>query len=112
MSYVIGSFNIRDFNLTKAFDKLAQIILSEGMDVVGIQEVNSRMAVDTLVKGLNRRGGNFMTEWRGGFPTYPRSRDESGESYAFVWNDKKLSLVDTKDKENPMLIEKDRKSVV
>ena len=50
MSYIIGSFNIRDFNLTKAFDKLAQIILTENMDVVGIQEVNSRMAVEMLVK--------------------------------------------------------------
>ena len=105
MSYVIGSFNIRDFNTTKAFDKLAQIILSENMDVVGIQEVNSRMAVEMLVKELNNRGRNIMTEWKGNFPAYPRSRDESGESYAFVWNDRRLSLADTGQKENPRLIE-------
>ena len=105
MSYVIGSFNIRDFNLTKAFDKLAQIILSEKMDVIGIQEVNSKMAVDMLVKELNNRGSNLMCNWKGSFPAYPRSRDESGESYAFIWNDRRLSLVETGNKENPVIIE-------
>jgi len=104
MSYIIGSFNIQDFNLTKSFDKLAEIIISENMDVVGIQEVNSKKAVDLLVAALNRRS-NLMSEWRGSFPTYPRSRDESGESYAFIWNERRLSLVDVKGKENPRLIE-------
>ena len=104
MHYVIGSFNIQDFNLTKSFDKLAEIILSENMDVVGIQEVNSKTAVDLLVNALNRRS-NLMAEWKGSFPTYPRSRDESGESYAFIWNERRLSLVDVRGKENPRLIE-------
>lgn len=84
MSYVIGSFNIQDFNLTKAFDKLAEIIISENMDVMGIQEVNSKAAVDILVESLNKRS-NIMKEWRGSFPTYPRSRDESGEGVLLVY---------------------------
>ena len=50
MDYVIGSFNIRDFNysnqsldgekIARDFEKIAQIINKEDFAVVGIQEVN------------------------------------------------------------------------
>ena len=65
MSYHIGSFNIRDFNysnqssdgekLKRDFDKIAEIIINEKFDVVAVQEVNSRSAIEHLTNVLNRR---------------------------------------------------------
>ena len=60
MSYIIGSFNLRDFNysnssndgtdekLNRNFDKIAKIILNENFDVIALQEINAPSALNHL----------------------------------------------------------------
>lgn len=110
MSYYIGSFNIRDFNfanrssdnerIQRDFDKIAEIIIKEKYDVVGIQEVNAEIAVKHLTNVLNRHKTIFC-EWayRYGAPIARNTKDPEG--YAFIWNVKRLRLLDMGNKQNP-----------
>ena len=66
MSYRIGSFNIRDFNITNTqsderdFDLIAEIIVKEQFDVVAIQEVNAERAIKHLEAKLNQRKNVYL----------------------------------------------------
>lgn len=109
MSYKIGSFNLLDFNLRadndtkKNFSKISEIIIKEKMDVIGVQEVLSDFAIKLLTKTLNNNKG-FNQEWKC-VCAFPVSRNTSKqEGYAFIWNDKRLKLMNIPDKENPRIV--------
>lgn len=109
MTYKIASFNLLDFNLKstdefkKNFEKITKIIINEKIDIIGIQEVLSEMAIKLLVKKLNNTklgGQDWKYECR--FP--PNRNVNKQEGYAFIWNDKKLNLLEIENKENPRII--------
>lgn len=102
MSYIIGSFNVQKFKNGKDLDKIAEIILSEKIDVVGIQEVFSEMAVRLLVDSLKRRSVGQV--WNYSVSTRPGG--DKGEYYAYIWNERRLSLVSIPNKENPVVVER------
>lgn len=90
--YTIGSFNIQHLNYTKDFEKLAEIIKSEGFDIIAIQEARSKGAVEYLVKELN---SNY---WDYAFPF-------GNEEYAFIWKNRRIRLLKLPDnKENPQIV--------
>ncbi len=71
MSYLIESFNIRDFNFSNTssdgenvkrdFNKIADIIIKENFDIVAIQEINAEIAIKHLTDILNMHK-NLMHE--------------------------------------------------
>ncbi len=90
--YIVGSFNIQHLNYTKDFEKLAEIIKSEGFDVVAIQEARSKGAVERLVMELNN---NY---WDYAFPF-------GNEEYAFIWKNRRIKLLELpNNKENPQIV--------
>ena len=111
MGYHIGSFNMRDLNyanqakggekLKRDFEKIAEIIAKEDFDVVGLQEINSESALNYLISVLNRKyrdsRHNFQCVFGNGMPTH--SHDP--ERYGFLWNEKRLRLVNVKRGMNP-----------
>lgn len=110
MSYHIGSFNIRDFNysnqssngemLKRDFDKIAQIIMKEEFDIVAIQEVNSESAIKHLTEILNR-SKNLLREYAYSFGADMPTHSKDPERYGFIWNTKKIRLLDIPNKKNP-----------
>lgn len=89
--YTVGSFNIQHLNYTKDFEKLAEIIKTEGFDVIAIQEARSRDAVRYIVKELGER------YWDYSFPL-------GNEEYAFIWKKRRLRLIELpNNKENPQI---------
>lgn len=109
MTYKIASFNLLDFNLKsndeskKDFEKISKIVLGEKIDVIGIQEVLSEMAIKLLVMKLNNNRSAFQ-DWKYEC-LFPINRNASKqEGYAFIWNDKKLNLLEIENKENPRII--------
>lgn len=93
MGYKIGSFNLYKFslqsdnNIRKNLQKISRIIRDENLDVVAIQEIFNKRALDNLLAELG-------TEvWDGRWDS-PDSRSVSAaEGYAFIWNRKRLGLV-------------------
>lgn len=104
MSYLIGSFNIRDFNYSNKcdddFKKIAEIIINEEFDIVAIQEVNSKSALDHLKDVLNRRK-NYLHEWDCDFSGKAATAITDPEGYGFIWNTKRFRLLDIPNKNNP-----------
>ena len=117
--YCIGSFNLKDFNVKK--DKssnnsnppkdiktVADIIISEEFDVVALQEINSKEALNELVKTLNSRRGiwGFQCFYEGRFgENMPNQVGRDSERYAFIWNSRRLRLVDLGDNgQNPFYV--------
>lgn len=114
MSYIIGSFNLRDFNfsnkstdenkekLQRDFEKIAQIILEEKFDVIALQEINARLPLEHLTNVLNRYK-NVTREYEYVFGAnmlnYTFSKDP--ERYGFIWNSKRLKIVETIRNNNP-----------
>ena len=118
MSYVIGSFNLRDFNFAnksadgtnekveRDFQKIAHIILSEQFDVIALQELNSELALQYLTSVLNRSKTLtceyecvFGEKMHDGKSSLGPSRDP--ERYGFIWNAKRLRLLQTRRNNNP-----------
>jgi len=108
LNYIIGSFNLRDFNFSnksadgkekieRDFEKIANIIIEEKFDVIALQEVNAPLPLNHLTNILNRRK-NFLREYACVFgenmPDKNISHDP--ERYGFIWNTKRLSLLKTK----------------
>lgn len=110
MSYLIGSFNIRDFNLSNSstdgdrierdFEKIAAIIIGEKFDIVAIQEVNAEIAIRHLTEVLNRKR-NFLYEWDYDFSGKAATTINDPEGYGFIWNKKRFRLLDIPRKNNP-----------
>lgn len=110
MSYIIGSFNIRDFNysnkssdnekIKRDFHIIAEIIIKEHFDVIGIQEVNSESAIKHLTDILNQRKTCFR-EWDYDFSGKAATTINDPEGYGFIWNKKRLRLLEIEGKNNP-----------
>lgn len=98
MIYRIGSFNVRNLNYPvskdgkRSFETIATIIKSENFDVVALQEILSDKVWDQLKMHLG-------ADWRFAWERPPQYLGESkadprGEGYAYIWNTKKLDLVE------------------
>lgn len=86
-SYRIGSFNLYKFsaNTHKDLEAVRRIILESEIDILAIQEIFSKAALDNLLMTLGSR-------WDGRWAS-PDSRSASAaEGYAFVWNRDRISL--------------------
>ena len=84
----IGSFNIQKFSKNadhERLKKLADIILSSGVDILAIQEVYAKVAIDNLLKYM---GMNWKGKWES-----PDSKSASAaEGYGFIWNEQNVVL--------------------
>lgn len=110
MSYLIGSFNIRDLNFSnksldgeeikRDFKMIADIIIKEKYDILAIQEVNSNDALDYLKNTLNRR--DPMNMWECDFSGKAATFVKDAEGYGFIWNTKRFSLLEIPRKNNPV----------
>lgn len=105
MRYRIGSFNLKNFGAyadfgsadapRRDFDKIAQIIREEDLDVVAFQEILSGG------KGLQRLLEQYVNApwhpwdfcWaapRESSDPTKRGKDMRGEGYAYIWNKRKF----------------------
>lgn len=87
MEYKIGSWNLRHFSHTGTHDmrKIAEVITKEGFDVIALQEVKTREAVQYLLKKMPSYWQGFYGDARTGRGT------KHGElSFAYLWNTKRL----------------------
>ena len=113
MSYVIGSFNLLDFNISmrnandgeerKDFQKISKIIIEEKFDIVALQEINSLLALKYLVEQLNRMSccqGMYDFSFGENMPCLNGNRHDP-ERYAFIWNMRRFRLVNVPNKQNP-----------
>ena len=98
MIYKIGSFNVRNLNYpvskggNRSFDTIASIIKNEGFDVVALQEILSHKVWDQLKLFL---GDSWQFAWERPAQYFGESKaDPRGEGYAYIWNSKKIDLVE------------------
>lgn len=93
MGYVIGSFNTLKMSLQsnkdskKDFVNIARIIKQERFDVVALQEVMNEMVLKSKI--LPALGPDWDGKWLSPTPF----TSASNEGYAFIWNTKRLRLV-------------------
>lgn len=89
--YIIGSFNIERLNDDKEHKKIAEIIKEEQFDVIAIQEVHSKSAINTIVEYLGPRYWDYICP-------------EGNEEYAFIWKKRRLKLWSFEDgRKNPYI---------
>ena len=112
ISYVIGSFNLRDFNfsnvsndvtneqLKRNFEKIASIIIEEKFDVVALQEINAQLPLEYLTRIINCHK-NRLREYQCCFGANMPSASRDPERYGFIWNTKRLRLINTSRGSNP-----------
>ncbi|MCM1162018.1 MAG: hypothetical protein NC412_12445 [Roseburia sp.] len=98
MGYRIGSFNLYKFSLRsdehikKNMQKIAKIIRKADLDVVAIQEIFNKKALDRLISELTD-----SERWEGRWAS-PNSRSVSAaEGYAFIWKNARLRLAENRD---------------
>ena len=98
MIYRIGSFNVRNLNYPvskdgkRSFDTIANIIKKEQFDVVALQEILSDKVWDQLKMHL---GADWRFSWERPPQYFGEAKaDARGEGYAYIWNTKKLDLVE------------------
>lgn len=105
MSYKIGSFNLQEFSLKKKdFNKLASIIADEDFDIIAIQELLAPSALKYLTDVLNKNR-KFDQKWESCFGDSKSRNILKNEYPAFIWNSKRIELIKTGYKENPMSID-------
>lgn len=110
LSIVIGSFNIRDLNFSdenkdgeiqkRDFSLIADMIIKEKFDIVAIQEVNAPMALERIVFFLNKKK-NFLHEWDCDASGKAATTNNDPEGYGFIWNKKRIRLMQIPRKNNP-----------
>ena len=89
--YRIGSFNLYKYstNTAKVHKTIARIIDENRVDILGVQEIFSKEALDKIVRALNNTG---QSHWDGRWMS-PDSRSVSAaEGYAFIWNMDRIEL--------------------
>lgn len=121
MSYRIASFNMKNFSLAtdKDLNRIATIIKEGNFDIVAMQEVlaagrsisgvtvqntvSQNMALEkSLIGRLGREWDSFWGDPETSSKFYPYLRkDNRGEGYAFLWNTKRIELMDVPD--NPRI---------
>lgn len=104
MGYIIGSFNTLKMSLQsnkdskKDFNKIARIIKQERFDVVALQEVMNELVLKSKI--LPALGPDWDGKWLSPTPF----TSASNEGYAFIWNKKRLQLVDSEN--NPTIYQR------
>lgn len=88
MAYRIGSFNCLNFGLGESKDvqKIVDIINEENFDIVALQELKGKKALDRLLKYMS------SSKWDG-------IADDTVNDYAFIWNKNRIKLAETNYKE-------------
>lgn len=102
MKYKIGSFNMKNFGAypKRDFEKIAEIIRGENLDVVAFQEILSEG------KGLERYVNDQFYKWEycwaspNGTADISKmgeiiTNDSRGEGYAYIWNKRKFKLAES-----------------
>lgn len=96
MGYKIGSFNMYKFSfradkeISKDIATIAEIINSEGFDIVALQEV---LSPNTLTLLKNKLGSKWRYRWE-----QPKigvgysGSEQEAEGYAFLWNSETMEL--------------------
>lgn len=96
MALAIGSFNLCNFSsnenrkFPKDYSAIANAILMSGADVIALQEVINQQAIDSLLHQLRGFGG-ANRDWRVFFDKKQTWRNNR-EGYAFVWDEKRVTL--------------------
>lgn len=77
-----------DEEIRKNLDKIANIIVSEKFDIIALQEIFSKRAMDNI---LIRLGKNWTGMWDS-----PNARTaQAAEGYAFIWNKRRINLAES-----------------
>lgn len=103
MDYIIGSFNLYKLNLEsnenvkKNYSRIAEIIDKENFDVIALQEITSKMALERLL--MPELGTN---EWDYAWQQ-PKPYSSYNEGYAYIWRKRRLKLVESAS--NPKILE-------
>ncbi|MCB2286604.1 hypothetical protein LGK99_05735 [Clostridium algidicarnis] len=84
MGYRIGSFNCLKFSHISDKDTkiFSRIIYEENLDVIALQEVTNKEAVELILKGL-------PSYWTGYHDSYGNS--SAPNDYAYIWNTRRLT---------------------
>lgn len=100
MKYRFGSFNMNNMGMSamtgRDFDRIAEIIKRENLDVVALQEILSEGKA--LEKLLEDRVKYCLKDWNVCWAKPPESsdiqktKDNRGEGYAYLWNTKRLKF--------------------
>lgn len=100
MKYRFGSFNMNNMGMSamtgRDFDRIAEIIKRENLDVVALQEILSEGKA--LEKLLEDRVKYCLKDWNVCWAKPPESsdiqktKDYRGEGYAYLWNTKRLKF--------------------
>lgn len=107
MELKIGSFNLRKFGASskKDFEKIAEIIVSEDLDIVALQEIFSegkgvnRLLEQSVKHELYNWNYCFGAPFESGDPAKYGdmiSNESRGEGYAFLWKKSRFQKVEYK----------------
>ncbi len=105
MKYRIGSFNMKNFGAypKRDFERIAQIIRDEEMDVVAFQEILSegKGVRSLLEQAVKFELCNWDFRWASPRESTDFSKmaemivnDSRGEGYAYIWNKQKFNLAE------------------
>ena len=100
MKYRFGSFNMNNMGMSamtgRDFDRIAEIIKRENLDVVALQEILSEGKA--LEKLLEDRVKYCLKDWNVCWAKphessdIQKTKDNREEGYAYIWNTKRLAL--------------------
>ena len=103
MQYKVGSFNMNNWSFTskKDFEKIAEIIIEEKLDVVALQEILSEgKGISRMQEELAQCVKYNLYDWdfcpHKGESAVPKtmSKDHRGEGYAYLWNKNRFKLLE------------------
>ena len=104
MQYKVGSFNMNNWSLDskKDFEKIAEIIIEEKLDVVALQEILSEgKGILRMQEELQQCVKYNLYDWDSRWDSPREStepdkmpKDHRGEGYAYLWNKKRFKLLE------------------